>query len=492
MLTLGPARAITTRMNLVPKLTTGLIAGTVLILACNAYFRVKRETALLQADRVHNHALVGRALGAAVSAVWRSDGKPGALRVVQGANEREGVVRIRWVDTAAVGTEAHAEAAALTALPVGETLTRVAPTPTGDERVSYTAVAADTERVGFVELSETLDAERSTARTIVTDTLLTTLTLVIVCGALAALLGLWFVGRPIKALSAKARRIGTGDFSEPLALPEGDELGLLAIEVNAMCERLTDATRRVERETAARIATLEQLRHVDRLTTVGKLASGVAHELGTPLNVVSARAKMIAKGETTTEETTEYARIIADAADRMTKIIRQLLAFARRKATQKSRCDLSRVARDTIELLRPMATKADVRFEISEAEAVADVDGDAIQQVFTNLFVNAIQSAPKGGKIDVSLTYEQRARDDAHPGRHLVVTVHDNGEGIAPEHLAHVFEPFFTTKEVGQGTGLGLSVTHGIVEDHGGFIEVASPHGMGATFQVHLPAKEPS
>lgn len=479
-------------MKLVPKLTAALVAGTVLVLTANGYFRVRRETAQLRADRIQNHALVGRALGAAVSAVWRTDGRTDALRVIQGANEHEGIARIRWIDAATASSEAHADPAKLSALPVGETLTQIAPTPAGDERVSYTAVATDTERVGFVELSETLEAEQRTARTIVTDTLLTTMTMVLVCGALAVILGLWLVGRPVQALCAKARRIGEGDFTQPLSLPDDDELGILATEVNAMCERLTDATRRVERETAARIATLEQLRHVDRLTTVGKLASGVAHELGTPLNVVSARAKMIASGETTPAETTEYARIIADAADRMAKIIRQLLAFARRKATEKAPRDLSRIAKDTIELLRPMATKSNVRFDLQSAEvaAEAEVDGDAMQQVFTNLFVNAIQATPAGGAVDVRFAFETRAATDAHPGRYLACTVCDEGPGITQEHIEHVFEPFFTTKEVGRGTGLGLSVTHGIVEDHGGFIEVESPPGKGAVFVVHIPVRD--
>ena len=316
--------------------------------------------------------------------------------------------------------------------------------------------------------------------------------MILVCAALAGVLGLWLVGRPVQALCAKARRIGKGDFTHPLALVQRDELGLLAEEMNATCDRLTEAGERVARETAARIATLEQLRHVDRLTTVGKLASGVAHELGTPLNVVSARAKMIASGETTPAETTEYAGIIADAADRMTKIIRQLLTFARRKPTSKAPCDLRRVAAETIELLRPIAAKASVRIRLDDTDvpAVADVDGDAIQQVFTNLFVNAIHAMPRGGAVDVEFSYETRPNSSDHPGRYLVVRVRDQGEGIAPEDLPHVFEPFFTTKEVGRGTGLGLSVTHGIVEDHGGFMEVASEPGKGSVFAVHLPAPE--
>ena len=479
-------------MKLVSKLTTGFLAGTVIVLAANGYFRVRRETALLHADSVHNHALVGRALGAAVTAVWHSDGRKDALRVIEGANEHEGVVRIKWVDTACIGAQAHADVSALGALPIGDTITRIAATPSGDERFSYTAVALDSERVGYVELSETLQAERKSARTILTDTLLTTLTMILVCAALAGVLGVWLVGRPVQALCAKARRIGKGDFTQPLALPQRDELGLLAEEMNATCDRLTEAGDRVARETAARISTLEQLRHVDRLTTVGKLASGVAHELGTPLNVVSARAKMMASGATTPAETTEYASIIAGAADRMTKIIRQLLTFARRKPTAKAPCDLRRVVKDTMELLRPIAEKARVHMEVHEVAkpATADVDGDAIQQVLTNLFMNAIHSMPRGGALDVELSYETRPDIREHPGRHLVIRVRDEGEGIAPEDQPHIFEPFFTTKEVGRGTGLGLSVTHGIVEDHGGFIEVMSEPRKGSVFAVHLPAPE--
>ncbi len=167
---------------------------------------------------------------------------------------------------------------------------------TSDSRkvLRSTRANAASARLGFIEISEPLDAERRAARTIVSDTLLTTLTLIVVCGALSGVLGLWLVGRPVRLLCEKARRIGEGDFGGPLVLGERDELGMLAAEMNATCDRLNAAAVRVDRETAARIAALEQLRHVDRLTTVGRLASGVAHELGTPLNVVAARAKMIA------------------------------------------------------------------------------------------------------------------------------------------------------------------------------------------------------
>ena len=170
-----------------------------------------------------------------------------------------------------------------------------------------------------------------------------------------------------------------------------------------MCEHLVDAYKRIERETAARIATLEQLRHADRLMTVGKLASGIAHELGTPLNVISARAEMIASGDATPAEAKDYARIIGEASHRMAKIIRQLLAFARRKPADKAPRDVHRLASEVLELLRPLAEKKNAQLNLDcrcpEPEAIATVDGAEIQQAMTNLVVNAMQAMPRGGTI---------------------------------------------------------------------------------------------
>jgi signal transduction histidine kinase len=327
----------------------------------------------------------------------------------------------------------------------------------------------------------------------VVDTITLTLTLGVLSAGMAVVLGFWLVGRPVRALSEKARRIGEGDFTRPLTLESRDELALFAGEINAMCDRLVEAQKRIEQETAARIATLEQLRHTDRLTTVGKLASGVAHELGTPLNVVSARASMIASGSATREESIEYARIIAEATTRMAKIIRQLLAFARRKRPIRAAHDVSRLARDTLEFLRPLARKknVDLVLHCGKPEAIALVDSGEMQQALTNLVVNAIQAMSHEGTVEISID-DEMARA---PARDLAVSclrvrVRDEGEGIPSEHLAHIFEPFFTTKDVGDGTGLGLSVTHGIVEEHAGWITVESNAATGSVFTMYLPIGE--
>lgn len=263
-------------MKLVQKLSVALLAGITATLAVNGYFRVKREVALFESDRARDHHLIGRALASAVSAVWRSDGKDAALAIVEHANAQEGKVHIRWVpdDTATVHDVALA-----------------------GSRVTYVPIVVAGHPSGALELSESRAIELAYIRTTIADTVLTTTLLVVICAGLSALLGAWFVGRPIRALANKAQRVGKGDFEGPLHLAQKDELGNLALEMNAMCEQLIVAHARVTAETQARILALEQLRHADRLMTVGKLASGIAHELGTPLNVIGARAEMIATKE---------------------------------------------------------------------------------------------------------------------------------------------------------------------------------------------------
>jgi two-component system NtrC family sensor kinase len=250
--------------------------------------------------------------------------------------------------------------------------------------------------------------------------------------------------------------------------------------MNAMCDRLVD--------------TLEQLRHADRLAIVGKLASGVAHELGTPLNVVSARASMIAAGETTLEESQEYARVIGGSADRMTTIIRQLLQFARREGLRKAATNVDALTKETLELLRPLAANRSVELGIepASAETAAPVDAGQLQQVISNLVMNAIQATPKGGHVKLRW-YEKRVQPPPDVGgpeaRYLCLDVEDDGEGIRSENLPRVFEPFFTTKDVGEGTGLGLAVSYGIIRDHGGWITVKSELGKGTTFTVLVPGE---
>jgi two-component system NtrC family sensor kinase len=313
-------------------------------------------------------------------------------------------------------------------------------------------------------------------------------------GIVAIGVGVRFVGNPLQQLIEKTQQIAQGKLDEPLKLNTHDELSDLADSLNGMCDELSDSRRAVEQETTARLAALEQLRHSDRLQTVGRLASGMAHELGTPLNVVAGRANLIASGKLGGEEITESAEAIKLQANRMTQIIRQLLDFARRGAPSRIDVDLCELVGQTAHMLSSLATKQNVEIVSPEgAKAVpAHVDAGQMQQVLTNLIVNAIQAMPRGGTIHLDV-YAKRTRRPNVTGQseyeYHCIDVQDDGDGIEAAGLVKLFEPFFTTKGAGEGTGLGLSIAQGIVEEHGGWIEVRSAPGEGACFTIYLPVE---
>jgi signal transduction histidine kinase len=300
------------------------------------------------------------------------------------------------------------------------------------------------------------------------------------------------VVRPLGRISQQVRRIADGDLSGRVGLDHDDEIGRLAEQIDAMTERLQDARDQLTAEAERRVAALDELRHAERLKTVGQLASGVAHELGTPLNVVEGRARMIARGQIEGKDVVDSALIIVEQTQRMSKLIRHLLTYARRRPAPRQRIDLAAHVGHAAALIEPMAHKARVQIRVEAGEGPFAVDGDMaqVEQVLANLLMNATQAmTPQGGEVLVRLERLSGAtHPEGHTGDFVRVSVADRGVGMTPEVQARIFEPFFTTKDVGVGTGLGLSVAFGIVRDHGGWIEVESAPGEGSTFRLHLPA----
>ena len=484
-------------MRLAHKLTLSMVLGVLVVLSAHAFLTVRSDVAFSQQQIESDAHRTGNVLVKAMGRIWGPEGQVRALEMVDEANEDQSLVHLRWVFLYAPEDDPYAPRAPralLAPVALGQEVHVRATSADGDQVLrTYVPAPIQHGRPGAIEVTTSMSLQRQHARQTVRNALLTTVLMAAVCGAIALLLGGWFVGRPIRALVDKARRIGHGDLSGPLALRQRDEIGELADEMNAMCDRLGAAAADLAAATEAKITMLEQLRHADRLSTVGKLASGIAHELGTPLNVVTGRARMIASG-LDSAETRDYADIIVVQAQRMTRIIRQLLDFARRRSAHKSPEDLRQVARQTVSLLAPIAEKKGVELVVVEPDEpyVAEIDASQLQQALTNLIVNGIQAMPQGGKITVSMV-----RASAQPpadvsgayGPYLRLDVTDEGVGMPEDTVAHVFEPFFTTKPVGEGTGLGLSVTYGIVKEHGGWIAVASLVGKGSTFSVYLPEK---
>jgi signal transduction histidine kinase len=487
-------------MRLARKLTLALVLGITLVMTGNALFQVSREGRLFDDDSRRDQHAVGRVLHAAVQTVWAADGEAAARRLIAEASRDNPALVMRWVSLvpapSADDTPLVARAR-LDPVAAGREIVLKTAVPSGDERrVTYMPLSIESEPHGALEISESLSPERGFSRATELQVVVATLVMLGLCAAIAMGLGFWFVGRPIQALCNKARRVGVGDLSGPLTVRQHDEIGELATELNAMCEQLGETNRQLGAATEARIAALEQLRHADRLVTVGQLASGVAHELGTPLNVMSGRAKLIARGMVAGDAVADSARIIAEQAARITTIIRQLLDFSRRRSASLGPADLRPIVTRTVELLATLARKRGITLVVESAEEMlaARVDPGQIQQVLTNLVINGMQAMAEGGRLTVRLERRHAippADVDGEPGQYAAVTVEDQGAGIVPEHLPRIFEPFFTTKDVGEGTGLGLSVAYGIAREHGGWIEVQSRPGQGSRFTVLLqPAAE--
>lgn len=481
-------------MKLARKFTLALILGILIVHAVSGAVRVRREVQLFHEDMVRDAVVLGRALSHAIRHSWETGGEDRVLELMAEASAREDDFAIRWVWLDVAGDLAPvAPADALAPLERGD----IAVTRFGDSgkfMATYIPVQLEdgATRQGAIEIIDPFTDEQAYLDRSVRNVVITTLILVLLCAALAWGLGVLILGRPIHALVEQARRIGSGDWSNRLSIAASDEIGELAYEMDRMCDGLEEAQSRVETATQARIAALEQLRHADRLTTVGTLASGIAHELGTPINVIDGHAQIIHELSQPGSRVRNSADVISRQCKRMTRIIRQLLDFARRGSNSVEEVsDLHKVAADTLRMLEPLARKQEVSLVLEDraADTRACIAFGEIQHVLINMVINGIHAMIQGGTLTVSIRTEMAAPPGSRQGKriYLCLRVIDQGMGMDRATLDRIFEPFFTTKEVGKGTGLGLSVAYGIVKDHGGWIEVTSERGKGSCFAVYLP-----
>jgi len=254
----------------------------------------------------------------------------------------------------------------------------------------------------------------------------------------------------------------------PLVSKDQERIGRLII--------IDDVTDRAELE--------QRLVQADKLSSIGLLAAGVAHEVNTPLAVISTYAQMLAKQVAEDSQKSLILEKIAKQTFRASEIVNSLLNFSRTSTTSYGGVSLNKIVQETLSLLEHQFTKAGIQIHTDLDPDVPLVHGNGgkLQQVFLNLFLNARDAMGAGGTLEVRSWAE---------GLGARVEVSDTGHGIAPENLHRIYDPFFTTKGAKKGTGLGLSVTYGIIQEHGGSIEVSNRRGGGATFRVELPLAVP-
>jgi two-component system NtrC family sensor kinase len=484
-------------VKLARKITLAVAAAIVAVMAAHAYVLLQRQVVLFDADLARGIRLK-QALKASIQKVWATYGDAAAQELVEKSiTDAVDGVRVRWT-----WLDAPRDDARRLDLPIAQrdelrdgkrVVVLHKEHGTATERYTYVPLKLPgSDTVAVLEFVESINEQHAFVVESRWQIGLATLAIVLACAGAVYVLGLRYVGRPVQRLRDRLRAVAAGDFDTPLDLAQDDEIGDLAREIDGMCRGLSEARAALAKETEARMHALERLRHTDRLTTIGQLAAGVAHELGTPLSVITGRAEMIVSGEAAGERATASAKVIVDQSTHMAELIRQLLDFSRQRGPHFGLVSVRAVCARTADTLAVVARRRGVTIATALADdpLLASADEHQLEQALVNLLVNAIQAMPNGGRVEIT-SGERRVRPPGNGGPEgdfICVTVRDEGPGIPPEHLARLFEPFFTTKDPGEGTGLGLSVAHGIVRDHGGWIEVESEVGHGSRFALYLPA----
>ncbi|HEU4559104.1 MAG TPA: HAMP domain-containing sensor histidine kinase [Longimicrobium sp.] len=307
-----------------------------------------------------------------------------------------------------------------------------------------------------------------------------------VLGSLAIVLVLrrWLAA-PLASIMAKVAQLGGPEIPRHIDTPRGAarELRDLAGAFNEMVDRLQGKQDTLIRETEERIALERRLRESEVFAAVGRLTGGVAHELGSPLGVISVRADAIQASADATPELRRQAGAIADEVERIARLVRDLLHVARRHGSAPGTVEIARVVSDVVESLRGDAGRAGVAVRVEVPEGGLRVQGDErlLHHALYGVTLNSLQAMEgHAGERAVRISVEPR-------GGEAVVIVEDTGPGIPPELYPRVFEPFFTTKDVGSGSGLGLAISAGIAEEHGGTLTLVPAAGCGVRAELRLP-----
>jgi signal transduction histidine kinase len=283
------------------------------------------------------------------------------------------------------------------------------------------------------------------------------------------------ISRPLQRITLAAVQVTEGEYGTEVDLRKSnDEIGLLADSFNEMSRKMANDIEQLQQLN-------EQLIRTEKLAAMGTLAAGVAHEVNNPLASVSSLIQMMQSKDNLDEKTRENLKLIQTQIQRITQVTKDMMDFARVRPAARSLVDVNNLIEKSLRLASFDKSFQKLEIEKNLAENLPQVfaDGDQLQQVFLNLFLNARDALPEGGKVAIGTASESTE---------VRIAITDNGTGIKSDDVQKIFDPFFTTKPTGQGTGLGLAVCYGIITAHGGKIEVRPNASKGTTFYIALPA----
>jgi signal transduction histidine kinase len=470
-----------------------LTIPALLVIGVHGFLRVQQEDAQLVSEDEQSLALTGRAVRIAVENALRDRQTPDIHRLlVQMVEQQDSIDRIRLFDLDVKPVLVSNALAIGETIPVTE-LRRAMDTTTPETFVQrgkpsflfYVApLRGRADRIdGSIEIVRLASAADRRFQAAVVDVFVRLSALLVVL-VVVTLVALQFqVLRPLARLMAGIHRLGHGEPGPPLAVDRHDELGRVAEAFNDMSRRLTAETdRAVEME--------HEVRRAATLAVAGKLTSALAHEVGTPLNIISGRAELVLQQLATADPARADVETIIKQIDRISGVINSLLDIVRPQRPELLPVSVAAVLEPLLPLLRHTArARGIVLTGLNGHTELPPIlaDPGQFQQVMINLTLNALDATPAEGRVDIKATQAPR---DGRPG--VEVSVEDTGTGIPADIRSRIFDPFFTTKPRHQGTGLGLSICRDIVKSHDGTISVASADGRGTTFTVWMPTAEAS
>jgi two-component system, NtrC family, sensor kinase len=293
----------------------------------------------------------------------------------------------------------------------------------------------------------------------------------------------WSILLPIARLKEASEKLGHGDLELRIEKSGVTELDNLIEEFNRMAFNIERQHRKRELLFTEKINLEKRLRHTDKLASIGQLASGLAHEIGTPLNVISGRAEHLLNKLNEDHPGAKNLTIIIRQSERITKTIQQLLAFSRKPAARFNELNLEKVIKEAFSLcqLRQRKKHPQIKLELNLQERIIRADEDGMRQLFVNLMLNSFHVLQAGGILKV------QSSTDRENDKEITIIYEDDGPGIPADKKNRIFDPFFTTKDVGEGTGLGLFMVTNIVQEHRGRIDFDHDFDKGARFIIHLP-----
>lgn len=496
-------------MRIATKLTILLLAAVAVVMAGFGYIRAQQERQRLIAELQQEVLVLANAIKLTVEHALR-DRQPQDIRelLAEMVRDPNPVGRIRIFDRRLEDiSSAIADVAASTLVPQaeleqvlksGRSIVRYLDIPS--RPAAYAILPLKTRRGAIIGVIEVVHVATKVRRQIEEATREQVLRLSVLSLTIALVILLTVrvsIRQPIAQLVRTALAFGRGDLSRRLILRRRDEIGQLASAFNRMAESLQAAQIQIVAEAQARLELERQVQQAQKLAAVGRLASEVAHEIGTPLNIVSGRAEVIQKGLPTDHPLSRHVTTILHQIERISGIIRQLLEYTRPRRPTVRPVAVGPILTRTVELLEPLARLRQVNVQAQVPGDLPPIlaDPDQLQQVLLNLVTNALDATPPGGQVQLTTDQTTPETPDPRPrnergrpeGPYLTLVVSDTGRGMPRDQLEQIFEPFFSTKERRGGTGLGLPIVEDIVRAHRAAIEVQSAEGAGTAVLLRWP-----